>query len=1043
MMESAPDDVGRYTVGWIAPMALELTAAIGMLEEHSTIHIPNDDTTYHVGRIGGHSVVMAVCPRIGTQPAAALLANMRRSFRNIKHVLVIGIAGAVPRYGPNLRDQIVLGDVVVGVPQWGRGGVVHYEFGAWENRSTLTVSEHTLHPSSALLSAVNDLQATHMIDGGSDIAQFLRDLRQRLNQRVRHEFEDPGNEHDHLFEDDYHHSDRSRLCEGFCDISWSKRREDRGNNAVRQIDSPVVHYGTIGSANTLVLSSAKRNELYESYGIICVEMESAGVMSDHQALVIRGICDYADSHKNKRWQKYAAATAAAYAKEVLLRVPAALGTGMGRENYAIAHISKAPSDGHNVYHPGQSDEKLQAMMRTLSFRRMDFRRQDVSLAHPQTCDWFLETHEFWQWRNREDLWTHNGVLWIKGKPGTGKSTLMRHILNYCQNTLRDHTIITHFFNARGDILEKTFLGMLRSLTWQLLDEEPATRKQFISAYDKKQRAHGDLDWRDSELSKLLTSQLLYTPSKPLILLIDALDECSDETVRHVVDFLEQLSIGAVTTHKQINICLSSRHYPHISMTIFREMVLEDAHEHGNDISKYIQAKLRTKNQEVIDTMLAKASGIFMWVVLVITMLNRAYDKGKTEALQRVLREVPGDLDNLYSAILRDNNENIAETTLVLQLVLFAESPLVPQQIYCALLAGVGLHPDQSLRMPWTQRNITADDIRRRIIDASRGLVETGHCDTVQFIHESVKDFLLRNQRLQRLDPSLTQDPIGLSFDRLKLCCLSYLLAVPCPLSENFNGIGRIGYISWFKREYPFMWYAVLNILTYANCAEERGISQVRFVRWLMRPEQDQFLERLFILYWLFEDSSLLFSNPGDGNLARNLLYIAVSSGNSCIARLLVQEGLDVNAYGGYYGTALQAAVACGHEEMFEMLLRNGAAIDAKGGRFGTALQAAASRGRKEMLELLLALEADVNAQGGIYGSALQAASHHGDLEIVQMLLAGGADADAQGGVFGSAINAALQGRRKGVLEILLTHGGDHSTREAWSQAAMQFLKEKE
>ena len=57
-------------------------------------------------------------------------------------------------------------------------------------------------------------------------------------------------------------------------------------------------------------------------GVLCVEMEAAGLMDDFPCLVIRGICDYADSHKNKRWQPYAAATAAAYAKELLSTIPA-------------------------------------------------------------------------------------------------------------------------------------------------------------------------------------------------------------------------------------------------------------------------------------------------------------------------------------------------------------------------------------------------------------------------------------------------------------------------------------------------------------------------------------------------------------------------------------------------------------------------------------------------------------------------------------------------------------------------------------------------
>ncbi|RYP63713.1 hypothetical protein DL771_009138 [Monosporascus sp. 5C6A] len=253
-MTSPPETV--VTVGWIAPMALELAPALAVLEQPTTKAVPGDDTLYRVGRIGGHWVLMAVCPRIGTHPANTVLANMRRSFPNIKHVLVVGIAGGMPYYGPSLQEQIVLGDVVVSCPQGSEGGVAHYEFGAWEVEYRLTVSGHTLHPTSALLTAL-------------------------------------------------------------------KRRNARGIKATREKDSPCIHYGTIGSANTVVMSSAKRNDLYRKYQIIRLEMESAGVISEYQGLVIRGICDYADSHKSKKWQKYAAATAAAYAKEVLLLVPPA------------------------------------------------------------------------------------------------------------------------------------------------------------------------------------------------------------------------------------------------------------------------------------------------------------------------------------------------------------------------------------------------------------------------------------------------------------------------------------------------------------------------------------------------------------------------------------------------------------------------------------------------------------------------------------------------------------------------------------------------
>jgi len=84
---------------------------------------------------------------------------------------------------------------------------------------------------------------------------------------------------------------------------------------------PVIHYGVIASGNTLVKNDAERDQLGADLGAKCVEMEAAGLMNDFPCLIIRGICDYADAQKNDIWQKYAATTAAAFAKELLSVVP--------------------------------------------------------------------------------------------------------------------------------------------------------------------------------------------------------------------------------------------------------------------------------------------------------------------------------------------------------------------------------------------------------------------------------------------------------------------------------------------------------------------------------------------------------------------------------------------------------------------------------------------------------------------------------------------------------------------------------------------------
>jgi nucleoside phosphorylase len=83
-----------------------------------------------------------------------------------------------------------------------------------------------------------------------------------------------------------------------------------------------VHYGLIASGNQVIKDATFRDKLVKDLGghVLCIEMEAAGLVNDFPCIVIRGICDYADSHKNKNWQEHAAATAAAFAKELLQHI---------------------------------------------------------------------------------------------------------------------------------------------------------------------------------------------------------------------------------------------------------------------------------------------------------------------------------------------------------------------------------------------------------------------------------------------------------------------------------------------------------------------------------------------------------------------------------------------------------------------------------------------------------------------------------------------------------------------------------------------------
>ncbi|EEU41490.1 uncharacterized protein NECHADRAFT_53987 [Fusarium vanettenii 77-13-4] len=301
-----PED---YTVGWVCALPIELAAAQEVLDEgHPDItHLnPNDTNLYTLGRIGTHNVVIACLPagQIGTNTAAAVATRMKSTFTSIRFGLMVGIGGGVPSDKADIR----LGDVVISQPERGNGGVVQYDLGkTMPRRYERTGSLNS--PPEILLNALSKLN-TNQILGMSNLAHHLSTLSRSPV------FTPQSAGPDILFESTYEHLGGD-TCEG-CDRNRQVRRYSRDSQEI------VVHYGTIASGNQVMRDGQSRDRVSQELGgVLCFEMEAAGLMNSFPCLVLRGICDYADSHKNKTWQAYASATAAACAKEILLIIPRA------------------------------------------------------------------------------------------------------------------------------------------------------------------------------------------------------------------------------------------------------------------------------------------------------------------------------------------------------------------------------------------------------------------------------------------------------------------------------------------------------------------------------------------------------------------------------------------------------------------------------------------------------------------------------------------------------------------------------------------------
>ncbi|GKZ48553.1 hypothetical protein AbraIFM66951_000628 [Aspergillus brasiliensis] len=304
----------EFAVGWICALPLEMAAAKAVLDEeypnpHPSTH---HNRTYVLGKISGHKVVITCLPSgiIGTTAATAVVDQMVSTFRSIRFGLMVGIGGGVPS-----AADVRLGDVVVSKPTAGLPGVIQYDYGKTVASGRFEQTGILNKPPLFLLSALSSMEADRLTGDSNDksheriIADSLRAVK---DPSV---FGYPGADHDWLFDASYDHDPRFASC-AECDPERRVRRKPRGSR------TPVVHYGNIASGNQVMKHGLTRDRIAQTTpGILCFEMEAAGIMDYLSCLVIRGICDYSDSHKNKEWQGWAALSAAAYAKLLLSKIP--------------------------------------------------------------------------------------------------------------------------------------------------------------------------------------------------------------------------------------------------------------------------------------------------------------------------------------------------------------------------------------------------------------------------------------------------------------------------------------------------------------------------------------------------------------------------------------------------------------------------------------------------------------------------------------------------------------------------------------------------
>lgn len=690
---------------------------------------------------------------------------------------------------------------------------------------------------------------------------------------------------------------------------------------------------------------------------------------------------------------------------------------------------------------------------------MTDRRSNVDPPHRQTCQWIFQLEEYRRWNARP-----SGLLWIKGKPGTGKSTLMSHLYNdvCAQGFFSPDNIICleFFFSARGAPLQRSFIGMLRSLSSQIFKRDNGVRDLLRTSYMEKQDSFGSSkrawNWQQPELTAILTSMILASARrKQVIIFIDALDEAGDQAAKEIAKYLHGLNDNAMECSTMVKTCISCRHYPIASL--FPAVAIHVEDHNRDDIQAYVKEQFKPSNLSrvshmvqrdwrlLIRTLVDMAAGVFQWVCLVTPMVLKYISDGDSlEQVQEYLLQVPTGLKEVYEHILKNviDQRHRAGSLQLFQWLHSATRPLSVEELRYALAArDIVIDPLPQSKCSNTRDFVRSNDVMElRISSWSGGLVEVVnrdllHSGTVQVIHQSVNDFLstdgfrllaqLEHARFQRgkCPPNITDiehaDIVAMSHGELYRSCLYYFAAEKKELLR-YKPHDREA----INTACPFAFYASQNMLTHAEKSQGcRGID--------LRREL-QLLEYVLQTWLGFAELSSVkpdsvalnvhYEYEPNGNAT--CLHVAAAANLTDLASCILETDGNLHAMDDSGRTALHIAAREGHLAILRLMYEAGADMTAKTNYGETPLTLAAGRGHVDAFSWLWKQIASLETSMNGLDNALRSAINDGRIAIVSFCIGAGANLNAPRAKYGSVLSLASSRGSKRIAQLLLEGGAD-------------------
>ncbi|KUL85707.1 hypothetical protein ZTR_08454 [Talaromyces verruculosus] len=837
--------------------------------------------------------------------------------------MMVGVGGGAPSEKTDIR----LGDVVVSAPHNRNGGVFQYDFGKAVQNQAFRPMGSLNQPPRLQLTAVSRLISQYEIDGPN------------LDEKA--------------VSSTVVHPDGGSSCATACGTALISRPE-----RIREADNPAIHYGIVASGNSLIKDALIRDRLSAEEDILCFEMEAAGLVNHFPCIVIRGICDYSDSHKNKEWQGYAAMTAAAYAKDLLYRIAPTEIKEQKKIIDTLSSLNEVAQENRDIAREqlqcqkdlvkemlSKEEQQCHQLFRLTTNSRdatYEWYKDRVEERVKDTCLWFLEHEHFQGWLNQV-----SGPLLVTADPGCGKSVLAKYLIDHALP--RSATICYYFFKDQD---QNTVRQALCAVLHQLFSQMPSLIKH---AMQQLREDGAGLINSTRSLWKVLKNAAKDAQAGPIIIVLDALDECAESEFASLIENIDSHFEDDKLNHDRLKYLLTSRPYEQV-VAKFRELfgafsnIRIPGEEKSEIISEEVnrvityrinrlskKKRLSTDLKDYLEQRLRKTTHrTYLWVYLVFDYLERETFKKTLKGVESVVATLPNNVNEAYEQIL-SKSKKVSMVRKVLSIIVAANRPLTLSEMNIAANIGYRSRSICDLDLEDEQ------DFKSRL-RAWCGLFVSIHHGKIYFLHLTAREFLLSDL----VSPSATS--LDLRWHHsitarqahivLSECCVLYLnlfnsdpslLADPMEESDHF--VEKHAFLDYSAktwgihiREARILDGDEITRFVIQICdTNSKSYSAWSRIYWATREIWENWVTRET---W---ESGIGCKDLRTKEIPENLTDLMIASyfGHLSVVKLLLESGAKINHQDKNGWTATSWAAEQGHSAVAKVLHEAGGMVDCK------------------------------------------------------------------------------------------------------------------